>query len=169
MKIRTPFENLNGQKLLRVSTSGNSHSGRLKTVRTPINIQNIKTAVDQGWKLMSCSQCQELGQRAHLASDWLHENKGPIRSQVSSLTQLLTLTTTHKFPPQDSNRPHGDGGNPVCTSRRNGLGIAHTSFLRILHLDLHYHPYKPATRQQLQNVDYQGWKLLSCSQCQELG
>ena len=48
---------------------------------------------------MSCSQCQELGQRANLSPDWLPKNKGPIRSQVSSLTQLLTLTTTQKFPP----------------------------------------------------------------------
>ena len=53
------------------------------------------------WKLLSYSQCQEFGQRANLASDWLPENKGPIRSQVSSLTKLLTLTTTQKFPPQD--------------------------------------------------------------------
>ena len=52
-----------------------------------------------GWKLLSCSQCQELGQRANLDSDWLPENKEPIRSQVSFLTQLLTLTTTQKFPP----------------------------------------------------------------------
>ena len=51
-----------------------------------------------GWKLLSCSQCQELGQRANLAPDWLPENKEPIRSQVSSLTKLLTLTTTQKFP-----------------------------------------------------------------------
>ena len=54
----------------------------------------------QGWKLLSCSQCQELGQRSSLASDWLHETKEPIRSQVISLTKLLTLTTTQKFPPQ---------------------------------------------------------------------
>ena len=30
--------------------------------------------VAQGWKLLSCSQCQELGQRANLAPDWLPEN-----------------------------------------------------------------------------------------------
>ena len=37
------------------------------------------------------------------ASSWLaaHKSKQPIRSQVSMLTtQLLTMTTTHKFPPQ---------------------------------------------------------------------
>ena len=51
-----------------------------------------------GRKLMSCSQCQELGHRAHLASDWSFVFMQSIRRQVSSLTQLLTLTTTHKFP-----------------------------------------------------------------------
>ena len=53
-----------------------------------------------GWKLMSCGQCQELGQFAVLASDWLQKNEQPIRSRISSLTQLLTMTITHKFPPQ---------------------------------------------------------------------
>ena len=51
----------------------------------------------QGWKLLSYSQCQEFGQRSNLAPDWLPENIEPIRSQVSSLTQCLTLTTTQKF------------------------------------------------------------------------
>ena len=73
---------------------GNSHSGRPKTARTPNNIQNVKTALDQ-----------------------------------------------------DSNRPYGDGGNPILTARRNGLGISPASFSRIVHDDLHYHPYKPVTRQ----------------------
>ena len=58
--------------------------------------------MEGGGKLLSCSQCQELGQRANLDSDWLPENKEPIRSQVSFLTQLLTLTTTQKFPSQIS-------------------------------------------------------------------
>ena len=43
---------------------------------------------------MSCSQSQELS-----------EIEQPIRSQVSKLTQLLTMTTTQKFPsldPQES-------------------------------------------------------------------
>ena len=39
-----------------------------------------------GWKLLSCSQSQI----ANLACDWLPEHKESIRSQVSSLTQLLT-------------------------------------------------------------------------------
>ena len=33
------------------------------------------------------------------APDWLHKSEQPIRSQVSKLAQLLTMTTTHKFPP----------------------------------------------------------------------
>ena len=35
-----------------------------------------------------------------LTPDWLHESEQPIRSQDSKLTQLLTMTTTHKFPHQ---------------------------------------------------------------------
>ena len=35
-----------------------------------------------------------------LAPDWLCKSEQPIRSQVSKLTQLLTMTTTHKFPTQ---------------------------------------------------------------------
>ena len=53
---------------------------------------------EQGWKLLICNQCQAFRKRANLAPDWLPENKEPIRSQVSSLTQLLTLTTTYRFP-----------------------------------------------------------------------
>ena len=39
-----------------------------------------------------------------MASDWLptHVHLQPIRSQVRSLTQLLTLTKTQKFPPQSA-------------------------------------------------------------------
>ena len=29
--------------------------------------------------------------------DWLNKSEQPIRSQVNKLTQLLTMTTTHKF------------------------------------------------------------------------
>ena len=42
-----------------------------------------------------------VGSPSKLAPNWLHKSEQPIRSQVSKLTQLLTLTTTHKFPPQD--------------------------------------------------------------------
>ena len=54
----------------------------------------------QGRKLLSCSQCQELGQRANWAPDWSFVFRQPIRYKVSFLTQLLTLTTTKKFPSQ---------------------------------------------------------------------
>ena len=36
-----------------------------------------------------------------LAPDWLHKSEQPIRSQESKLTQLLTMKTIHKFPPQE--------------------------------------------------------------------
>ena len=50
-------------------------------------------------KLMSLSHCQELGQLADLASDWLFPLvQEPIRSQLALLTQLLTMATNHKFP-----------------------------------------------------------------------
>ena len=39
-----------------------------------------------GWKLLSCSQCQELGQRANLASDWLPKKQ---RTRVKELTWVL--------------------------------------------------------------------------------
>ena len=57
------------------------------------NIQHF-VVFNLGWKLLSCSQCQKLGQRANLDPDWLPGNKEPIRSK------LLTLTTSQKFPPQ---------------------------------------------------------------------
>ena len=49
----------------------------------------------QGGKFMSC---KELGQAS--APDRLHKSEQPIRSQISKLTQLLTMTTTEKFPLQ---------------------------------------------------------------------
>ena len=33
-----------------------------------------------------------------MAPNWLHKSEQPIRSRVSKLTQVLTITTTHKFP-----------------------------------------------------------------------
>ena len=36
-----------------------------------------------------------------LAPDLLLKSQQPIRSQISKLTQLLTVTTTHKFPLQE--------------------------------------------------------------------
>ena len=36
-----------------------------------------------------------------LAPAWLHKSEQPITSRASKLTQLLTMTTTYKFPPQE--------------------------------------------------------------------
>ena len=41
-------------------------------------------------------------QASLLHADWLHKSEQPIISQDSKLTQLLTMTTTYKFPPQDN-------------------------------------------------------------------
>ena len=41
--------------------------------------------VTLGRKLLSSSQCQELGQKANLAPDWFFVFRQPIRSQVSVL------------------------------------------------------------------------------------
>ena len=51
--------------------------------------------VFQGWKLMSCSHCQELGQQA----SWLliGYTRGNIQPEARSATRLLTMTTTHKI------------------------------------------------------------------------
>ena len=47
------------------------------------NGQPFSHDLELGWKLMSCSQCQELGQLADLASDWLFTLLQPIRSQFA--------------------------------------------------------------------------------------
>ena len=47
---------------------------------------------------MSCSHCQELSQQKQ--ANRLHKSEQPIKSPISKLTQLLILTTTHKFPLQ---------------------------------------------------------------------
>ena len=53
-----------------------------------------QTVLNQGWKFMCCSHCQQ--------GSWLliHKSEQQIRSQVSKLTQLLKMSTTHKFPLQ---------------------------------------------------------------------
>ena len=54
----------------------------------------------QGWKFMSCNHCQELGQQAGWLLIDCTRVKTTIRSQVSKLTHLLTMTTIHlKFHP----------------------------------------------------------------------
>ena len=51
-------------------------------------------------KLMSLSQGQELGQLADLAFNWLFSVHSCVANQEPAclLTQLLTMTTTNKFP-----------------------------------------------------------------------
>ena len=59
-----------------------------------------------GRKLLSCCHCQELCQHASwLLIGYTRVSNQVIKSQVSKLTQLLTMTTTHKFPPQDGVEP----------------------------------------------------------------
>ena len=67
-------------------------------------------SLTQEWKLLSFSQSQELSQRPYLAPDWLYKSEKPIRSQVSLLTKLLTLTKTQKFPSQVGDRLVAAGG-----------------------------------------------------------
>ena len=53
-------------------------------------------AANQGWKLLSCSQCQDqLGQRANLAPDWLQGSKQLIRSLF--MTKLLPWPQFQSF------------------------------------------------------------------------
>ena len=42
-----------------------------------------------------------VGSTSKLAPVWLHKSEQPIRSQISSLTQLLTMTPTPKFSDQE--------------------------------------------------------------------
>ena len=50
---------------------------------------------------MSWSHSQELGQLAEPAPDWLFNLVQPIRSWNGSLTHLLIMNTSQKFPPQE--------------------------------------------------------------------
>ena len=84
-------------------------------------------AVHLGWKFISCSQSQELCQLADLASDWLFILKQPIRSRISSLTQLLTLTTSQKFPPRGWLNSRSMGF-PLSLSRSLLLGYLKAKF-----------------------------------------
>ena len=42
----------------------------------------------------------------------------------------------------------------VSIPRRSGLGLSYGTLWRILHLDLHLHPYKVQITQQLKPFDY---------------
>ena len=56
------------------------------------------SSVRASGNFLSCSQSQELSQLANLAPEWLIKSERPNRSRLCSLTQLLTITTTQKFP-----------------------------------------------------------------------
>ena len=74
-----------------------------------------------------------------MALDWLHKSEQPIRSK---LTQLLTGTTTHKFPPQvvvggnnngyspldQRGQTGGVGGRDLQSARRNNKITAEPVF-----------------------------------------
>ena len=57
----------------------------------PLDVLLVTLLFLLGWEFMSCSHCQELGQLAVLASDWLFVQ--PIRSQLADLASnwLFTL------------------------------------------------------------------------------
>ena len=79
-----------------------------------------KCSTLQGRKLLGCSRSQELGQRANLAPDLFHDSEEPIRSHVSSLTQILTLTKTKKsFRPRRRtlSRSSASGPPPAASTR----------------------------------------------------
>ena len=56
---------------------------KLGTLLQDQTFQSCDSLLDQVWKLMICSHCQELGQLADLASDWLFTLVQPIRSQLA--------------------------------------------------------------------------------------
>ena len=67
------------------------------------------------YELQSLSR---VGSTSKLAPDWLHRHEQPIRGQVSKLTQLLTITQTHKFTLQGT--PSAPPSRPSHTCRRKG-------------------------------------------------
>ena len=66
------------------------HEKRLETSEKSLREAPKQVARLQGWKLLSCSNCQELGQPASWLLIGYTGVKQPTRSQISSLTQLLT-------------------------------------------------------------------------------
>ena len=53
-----------------------------------------------GMEIYELLSLSTVGSTSKLASDWLHKSEQSLRGQVSTLIHLLTMTTTHKFPPQ---------------------------------------------------------------------
>ena len=56
-----------------------------------------------------------------MAGDCLHKSEQQIRSQVSKLTQILTMTTTDNFPPPDRHE-NQNGGRQTRESLGRGPG-----------------------------------------------
>ena len=83
-----------------------------------------------GWNLISYSHCQDQCQQASwLLIGHMCKSEQPIRSQVSELTQLLTMTQAHQFPPQDGR----DRDQPVLSlepleNRKNNQGWVGSCF-----------------------------------------
>ena len=53
-----------------------------------------------GMEIYELKSLSRVGSTSMLAPDWLQKSEQPIRSQVSKLSQLLTMSTTIKFPLQ---------------------------------------------------------------------
>ena len=68
--------------------------------------------------------------KCYPAPDWLSETKGPIRSQVSSLTQIMTLTATQKLPTQGREE---DGGTKGKKKKGGGPKTVSTFYTQQLH------------------------------------
>ena len=104
-----------GNHKMQSSNSRSSHFYTVEVGDTRFTIlkryQNLKPIGSgaQGWKLLSGSQCQELGQRSNLASDWSLLFRQPIRSQVKLFAPTLDLTATQKFPPLIDNSSYLSG------------------------------------------------------------
>ena len=54
-------------------------------------------AWDARMEIYELQSLSRVGSTSMMAPDWLHKSEQPIRSQVRKLTQLLTMTQTHKF------------------------------------------------------------------------
>ena len=67
----------------RETQSLQSHETQHEAADDVVPVANLQTETHQGWKLLSCSQCQESGQRAKLASDWLPEKKNQSGAKVA--------------------------------------------------------------------------------------
>ena len=61
-------------------------------------IDTAKLSTKSGMEIYQLWSLSRVVSTSKLAPDWLHKSEQPIRSQVSKMTQLLTMATTHIFP-----------------------------------------------------------------------